>query len=262
MRFGLFFMFLLSAAVLPAAEMPPYPYLDSQQELTEDLFFGIPKDTDIILKRTGFALGYSSRCRQALWVSYILYAENLNRKQVRRSNKFKADPLILVDAVHPGDYTGTGYDRGHLASAADMTYSEKTMRHSFFMTNISPQIPGCNRGIWKRLETLVRHWARREEQICVITGPLFDSEANETMGESGIPVPYGFYKVILDLTPPFKMIGFIIPNRTTKRRLSRFVVPVDTVERLTGCDFFSALPDDLENRLEAQADFSAWSVPD
>ena len=263
MRFGTFFtLFLcLACSVFQAAE-PPYPYLETQQELVEDLFFGVPGDADMILKRTGFSLGYSGKYRQALWVSYILYAENLNAKKVRRSNKFMADPKILIGAVQPSDYVRTGYDRGHLAPAADMTYSVDAMKHSFFMTNISPQIPGCNRGIWKRLEKLVRQWARREEQLCIVTGPLFDFDQEKVMGTSGVPVPCGFYKVILDLTPPMKMIGFIIPNQTSKKRLSRFAVPVDTVERLTGCDFFSALPDDIEDRLEAQSDFSAWSEPD
>ena len=78
------------------------------------------------------------------------------------------------------------------------------------------------------------------------------------MKKSRIPVPVAFYKVILDLTPPMKMIGFIVPNETSKRRLASFSVSVDEVERLTGYDFFSDLDDDIENRLERLHDWQSW----
>ena len=78
------------------------------------------------------------------------------------------------------------------------------------------------------------------------------------MKKSRIPVPIAFYKVILDLTPPMKMIGFIVPNETSKRKLASFAVSVDEVERLTGYDFFSDLDDDIENRLEKVTDWQSW----
>ncbi len=157
-------------------------------------------------------------------------------------------------------YTKTGYDRGHLASAADMAYSVETMTNSFFMSNISPQIPGCNRGIWKRLEKQVRMWAIKEQKLCVITGPIFQPRA-QTLGKTDIPIPAAFYKVILDMTPPMKMIGFIVPNETTKRRLHSFVVTVDEVEKITGYDFFRELPDEIENKLESNCNFMDWELP-
>ena len=160
--------------------------------------------------------------------------------------------------VHPKDYTRSGFDKGHLAPAADMTYSFGSMSDSFFMTNISPQIPGCNRGIWKRLENQVRRWAVKEGKIYIITGPIF-SKKPAVIKTAAIPVPVAFYKVILDLTPPMKMIGFIVPNQTSKRRISSFSVSVDEVERITGYDFFSELDDELENRLEKENDLQNWN---
>ena len=224
---------------------------------SEHLLYGIPMEPDLLLDRKGFAIGYSRRHRQAIWVSYMLTAAHLESPQVARRGAFKADPAVKFRPVRPNDYTRTGYDRGHLAPAADMTYSVDTMKHSFFMTNISPQLPGCNRGIWKRLESQVRLWALRERQLYVVTGPVFADGAH-TMGKTDIPVPVAFYKVILDMTPPMKMIGFVIPNQPTKRRLQSFVVSVDDVEALTGCDFFSGLDDETEERLEKEADLSAW----
>ena len=219
--------------------------------------FGIPADTDILLAREGFAVGYSKKYRQAVWVSYILTSENLQKKQLRRSNKFMADPMIRKRPVKPVDYNRSGFNRGHLAPAADMTYALNPMTHSFFMSNISPQVPGCNRGIWKRLESQVRQWALMEEQLCVVTGPRFQKR-NPRMPKSRIPVPYAFYKVILDMTPPQKMIAFIIPNQTTKKRLATFAVTVDTVEYLTGFDFFSSLPDEEEEKMESTLSFQNW----
>ena len=229
----------------------------------ENLPFGVPKETDRILHREGFSLGYSHKHRQALWVGYVLKKEHLTGKKFRRPAAFRSDPAITENPVQPGEYTGTKFDRGHLAPAGDMSYSHPAILNSFFMSNISPQTPGCNRGLWKRLETQIRKWAVAEECLCVITGPLFPQEDEKGDEEETIslPVPYAFYKVVLDMTPPMKMIAFIIPNRAGRERLPRFVVSVDEVEKLTGCDFFSELDDELEEKLEKRSDFSQWQAP-
>ena len=223
------------------------------------LDFGLPSDSDLLLEKQGFSVGYSHAFRQPVWVAYTLSAKNLQSRQVRRKNVFKADPAIKHNPVHPGDYAGSGYDKGHLAPAADMTYSMVTMDNSFLMSNISPQLPGCNRGVWKRLENQIRQWAIQEKQLYVITGPIFSSSP-ATMKETAIPVPIAFYKVIYDLTPPHKMIGFIVPNAGSKARVASFAVSVDEVERITGYNFFSELPPRRERRLERQSDFSAWGT--
>lgn len=218
---------------------------------------GYPFKTDLFLQKQGFTIGYSNKFRQALWVEYTLTAENLLGRQFSRQNRFKADPAVKKNPVHPREYARSGYDKGHLAPAADMTYSVQSMIDSFLMTNISPQIPGCNRGIWKRLETQVRRWAIREERIRIITGPVF-SPPIQYMKRSGLPVPNAFYKVILDLTPPQKMIAFIVPNKTSKSQLSSFAVPVKTVENMTGFNFFSELDDNLEKRLKQSSNYEIW----
>ena len=223
----------------------------------DHLPFGIPQEPDLLVTRRGFALGYSNKYRQALWVSYILTSENTLGKRIRRSNKFAIDPAVRFMPVRPADYNRSGYDRGHLAPAADMTYSTLTMANSFLMSNISPQIPGCNRGIWKRLETQVRKWALREEKVYIVTGPIFDLEYR-AYRSFRLPVPKAFYKVVLDMTPPYKMAAFIVPNSTSKKRISSFAVSVDEVEKATGLDFFSALPDDVEIMLEMQTALDQW----
>lgn len=219
--------------------------------------YTFPAGADLLLEREVFALGYSYKHRQAVWVCYVLTRENLLKEQVKRLNKFQSDPEITYDPVRPEDYRKTGYDRGHLAPAADMTYTFNTMLQSFFMSNISPQLPGCNRGIWKRIENQVRKWALKEGSLYIITGPIFNG-GEKTLGQTDIPIPTAFYKVVLDLTPPVKMVAFIAPNYGTKKRVHSFVTTVDEVEKITGFDFFSDLDDTLEVRLEKESDFSAW----
>lgn len=233
------------------------PFILFSEPESKHLVYGIPSESDILLNKKGFSLGYSQKYKQAIWVSYILEAENLHKKQVRRRNKFKSDPEIKHAPVKPGDYKRTGYDRGHLAPAADMTYSVQTEGESFYMTNMSPQLPGCNRGIWKRVETQVRKWAIKEEKICVITGPIFAKDFKK-MGDADIAVPIAFYKVILDLTPPRKMIAFIIPNQPTKRRIQSFIVPVDRVENITGHNFFSELLHHPDYDLKKKSNYRDW----
>ena len=223
----------------------------------EALIFGLPGEPDQLLIRRGFTVGYSYRHRQAAWVSYILTASRISDGKVPRSGKFQVDPDIAFRPVSPRDYARTGYDRGHLAPAADMAYAEETMIQSFWMSNISPQLPGCNRGIWKRLEIKVRQWAEKEGKLCVITGPIFSADAS-TMGRAAVPVPEAFFKVVWDMTPPEKMIAFIIPNAPSKKQPAAFVVSVDRVEELTGFDFFREMEDERENRLERDADIRAW----
>lgn len=225
---------------------------------SEHLSYGIPAETDLCISRKGFALGYSHKHRQAIWVSYILTREHLEKEQVKRSNRFLPDPAISFQPVQPNDYTRTGYDRGHLAPAADMTYLYDTMLHSFFLSNICPQIPGCNRGIWKRVENQTRRWALKEDRLYIITGPIFNDDTKKTLGKTNIPIPTAFYKIVLDLTPPMKMIAFIVPNQTTKKRVPSFVVTVDEVEQITGFDFFNCMDDSLEELLEKESNFKAW----
>ena len=255
-RFFLFIIFALLLS-LPGEEIKKSAEEKDYSSLPENLIFGVPAESDLILNRKGFSLGYSKKYRQALWVSYILTAEESTAKKVRRSNAFKVDPAIRYRPVLPKDYKKSGFDKGHLAPAADMSFSVESMKNSFYMSNISPQLPGCNRGIWKRLESKVRLWAQKEEMLCIVTGPVF-KKRNRRMKESKLPIPYAFYKVIFDMTPPHKMIGFLIPNDTTKKQLPAFVVSVDQLELLTGFDFFSELEDSLENTLEGRSDFNAW----
>jgi len=126
------------------------------------------------------------------------------------------------------------------------------------MSNVAPQRPSFNRGIWSKLEKLTRNWAKRDRQISIATGPILKGPM-ETIGSNRVAVPPKFYKVILDVVgSEIKGIGFIIPNKGSKQSLRSYAVSIDTVETRTGIDFFAALPDKIENKIESSLDLNRW----
>ena len=248
--FLLLIYILFSLFGLSAAEPSQY----------DNLALGIPGKYDTLINRPGYALGYIEYHEQAAFVIYKLTAREALTKEALRTNRFRSDPEIPTGSATTADYRRSGYDRGHLAPAADMAFSVQTMVDSFFMSNMSPQKPAFNRGIWKRLEEQVRQIAIREKAIYVVTGPILPKKKTVTIGANQVTVPTHYYKVIFDLTPPRKMIGFILPNEGSDCPLEDFAVTVDVVEKATGLDFFSALPKAVQERLECTISVSAWEL--
>jgi len=154
------------------------------------------------------------------------------------------------------DYKGSGYDRGHLAPAADMKYNSVAMSESFYMSNMSPQNPSFNRGIWKRLESLVRGWGEKFD-IFVSTAGVLSSDNLGAIGGNRVTIPSKYYKVIY---APDKniMIGFLLTNKKQSGDLSSYAVSIDKIESLTGIDFFSELPDNIEEELESKVVLKNW----
>ncbi len=219
----------------------------------------LPRTTsqDVVIKHTGFTLSYNEQHEQANWVAYQLTAEETDGTEPRY-NRFMPDPKVPTGSAVDADYRGSGYDRGHLAPAADMKWSEDAMRESFYFSNMSPQTPGLNRGIWKSLEEQVRRWAAEHGVVYVVTGGVLESGL-PTIGKNEVSVPRYYYKVLLDYRAPgLRGIGFIMPNEGADEPLESFAVSIDSVERLTGLDFFHLLPDPIEQQLESSFDFSAW----
>ena len=224
------------------------------------LALGIPGKCDQIVEHEGFALGYVERYEQAAWVSYRLTKDEVLSRKSSRMNCFMEDPSVRTGSATLDDYRGSGYDKGHLCPAGDMHWSDTAMLESFYMSNMSPQEPSFNRGIWSKLEQAVRRFAYAEGSVFIVTGPIFvDDENAKTIGANQVRVPEFFYKVIYDETPPEKMIAFIVPNKPSRRNVREYVVSVDDVEEATGFDFFSALPGDRQVKLEARSDPSAWT---
>jgi len=209
----------------------------------------------LTIKHTYYTLSYSSNDKQAEWVAYSLTPMLINGSQ-KRASKFKADPLI-TDPVGPSSYTKSGYDRGHLCPAADMKLSAVSMNETFYMSNMSPQAPSFNRGIWSKLEDKVRDWALQKNGVYVVTGPLLNKSCGFVA--RSITVPCAYYKIIFKQTSKgVEAIAFMLPNAGSSLPLKEFVISIDELEALTGIDFFAALPDKEEEKFESRVLTNNW----
>jgi endonuclease G len=153
------------------------------------------KSTDEIVTHTAYILSYNEDHEQANWVAYVLTANETNSASNERTNRFFPDPLVKTKSASTVDYEGSGYDRGHLAPAEDMAWSSTTMKESFYYSNMSPQVPAFNRGVWKRLEELVRYWSTVYDSIYIVTGPVLTNNL-PTIGPDKVSVPEYYYKAI------------------------------------------------------------------
>lgn len=220
---------------------------------------------DKIIRHLGYSFLYSETFEQSVWVAYELTKDEV-RGGVERDDQFRPDPAVATGTGNNSDYSGSGYDRGHLAPAADMGWSPEAMSESFYFSNMSPQVPSFNRGIWKKLEEMVRTWAIENEAVYVVTGPVLH-ENLPVIGKNGVAIPEYYYKVILDYRQPeIKGIGFIMANAASGASLREFAVPIDSVERFTGLEFFHQLSDQEERVIESKLCIDCWSwkknIPD
>lgn len=208
---------------------------------------------------TGFSLLYDENHKQARWVAYELTkAETADIFE--RTNKFNADPSVANGSATNADYEHSGYDRGHLAPAGDMEWSAITTAESFYYSNMSPQVPGFNRGIWKQLEEQVRDWAIKYGAVYVVTGPIL-TEGLPAIGPDEVSLPKYYYKVILTYNnKSVQGIGFVLPNARSTESLDNYAVTIDTVEQLTGIDFFPLLQDEQEMAVERTICLKFWGL--
>ena len=139
-----------------------------------------------------------------------------------------------------------------MCPAADNKWSKKAMQESFYMSNICPQNQKLNRDDWGDLEDACRKWARKYGTVYIACGPIYDKSKPERIGKHQVAVPDRFFKVVLinNRKNPIAM-GFIFPNAAHHQKLEKYMSSVDDVEKATGLDFFSRLPDSIENRIEA-----------
>ena len=209
-----------------------------------------------IVDYTGFTVSFNESLRIPNYVTYELTASETDGEETRM-RKFLQDPNVGGCPEHK-DYTNSGYDRGHMAPAADMKWSKDAMRDCFYLTNICPQNQKLNREAWQALEEKTRAWAVRDGKLIVIVGPIVSN--NPQRLASGIAIPEGFFKVLLATNvEPMRAIAFIYKNQSGQKNMSQQAVSIDSVEEITGLDFFSSLPDEKETPLEKSCNFNAWN---
>ena len=231
--------------------------------IEEDVYNGVPQDVKYPhsitpLDNEGFAVGYDETRKAPAWVSYRLFP-NPGRYSYERPSRFRTDNRTQSRISHD-HYTHSGFDRGHLApNYAIMTrYGRAGQVDSFLMSNIAPMRPSFNRGIWKNLESLIaRNYSNSFEELWVVTGPIYDEDIQRLA--TGVEVADAFFKIVIDeVEGNPRAQAFVIPHHSLIGSLSNYLTSVDEVEKATGFDFFSELPDNIENKIEAKISPGIW----
>lgn len=250
---GVYFAGCIPASTDKASSSPAGDFGDLEKVVIPET---IPSQ---IVEYEGMTLSFNSEKHLPNWVAWELTRLEVAGTYPRKDN-FRGDDNVAGSA-EKWDYSYSGYDRGHMAPAADMKWSKKAMDDSFYMTNMCPQAKSLNTGAWKRLEEKCRQWAEIDSAIIIVCGPVLTDPILEHIGDNNVAVPQRFFKVILSpyVDEP-RGIGFIMPNGKVPGGMQAAAVSIDEVERITGLDFFSSLPDEIENEVESQCRFHYWST--
>ncbi len=206
----------------------------------------------------GFRVSFNADNHTPNWVAWELLRSETDGDEPRAKKFWQDEDVKGCPAT--GDYTNSGYDRGHMCPAADQKWDPQAMEDCFALTNIAPQAHALNDGAWKTLENKERNWADRDSAIVIVAGPIYQESDRQRIGDMGVRVPGSFFKVIAApyLDSP-RGIAFVYPNTTSPGNMQNYVMTIREVEQLTGFDFFSALPDDVEEMIETKASFREWN---
>lgn len=248
----------------PRSEAPvivaesPAPNSPLTPTIADELLPVLPAGCEVV-RHNWFTLAYDENHEQAVWTVHELTRDRLNENWAERPQTFMPDPAVRTESATPRDYSGSGYDRGHLVPAADMAFNAEAINESFYMSNISPQARTFNGGIWRELEENARDWARKFNHLYVVTGPVLTRPALGQIGFSKVTVPAAYYKVLL-APEQRRAIAFIMPNQVSDRPVMAYATSIDAVEELTGLDFFPLYLRGLDEELEASLDKAAWPI--
>tara|TARA_B110000238_G_scaffold179621_1_gene203029 strand:- start:83 stop:1549 length:1467 start_codon:yes stop_codon:yes gene_type:complete len=226
----------------------------------------MPSSTDnLVLHKSFYSHSHLKDKKLPEWTIYFSSNE-LYDAYVPRSN-FRVDSTLDTEfQALKKDYYRSGYDRGHLVPAGDMNFDSTAMSECFLFTNVTPQTPTFNRGIWKKLESLTRSLRVKKDSLVIITGTIFkDTTQHFTTLSGGIPVPEFYYKILFDVEE-FRAIGFVIPNHISSEEgripLESYIYSVSDIEKLTGLNFFHKLPKRIQSIFENEIIYEDWILDD
>ena len=255
-----FFAFKLSSGTTEAsAEVLHYDGATAGNSLLD---VRIPAGVkNVRLPHTAYISYFNTKHRIPNCVIYELTATQVAQcdapgAEKRKNYQFNADPMCSASPQW-SDYKHSGYDRGHMAPANDIKWSKTSMEESFYMTNICPQLHALNDGCWRKLELAIHRWAKRDKRLIIAAGPVLKNVMHTIGPDRNISVPAAFYKVVYAPNQG-RAIGFIFNNEKITGGYASHAVSVDYVERVTGIDFFCALDDALENKIEAHSSIDMW----
>lgn len=210
-----------------------------------------------IICKSSYIVSYNKDTKIPNWVAWHLTADHTDGPY-RRQSSFYEELSIPSPRATLEDYRGSGWSRGHMCPAGDNKWNERAMYETFSLVNVCPQNASLNSGVWNSIEMDCRKWAKKYGGVYIVCGPIFLNREHETMGKNKVVVPEAFFKVVLCLQGTPKAIGFVVRNNEGKKKKDQFINTVDDVERITGIDFFPALPDDIENEVEAYSNIDDW----
>jgi endonuclease G len=213
--------------------------------------------TGAIVNHAYYSLSYSEAHEQAEWVAYDLLREHLKKNDFERPY-FVEDRSVKTKSADWRNYKNSGYDRGHLCPAGDRGFNKDAHHETFLTSNISPQNHDFNAGIWNSLEQKVRYWALKYDGVYVVTGGVLKGGL-KNIGYEKVSVPEKFFKIVVDASGGnYKALAFLIPNEPTNKSFYDYVVTIDSVEELTGIDFFPNLSEAKEKKMESTIELKAW----
>lgn len=230
--------------------IPHQPVQVGVSKSTAAMKYGFPSLANI-KTRESYVTSYDPRNRTAAWVIEQLNPETLTGPSDRKCCEFKEDDTVHVyHRATNADYRGTGFDRGHLAAAANHKWSQKAMDDTFYLSNVAPQNSHMNQHAWNNLEKYSRSLTKHYMNVFVCTGPLYlpRQEADgkmyvkyQVVGKNHVAVPTHFFKVLIleKARGEVELRSYVMPNMPVDEKipLERFLVPIESIERASGLLF-------------------------
>lgn len=217
-----------------------------------------PGTTQYICKQN-YAIHYRYDTKTAEYVVQHVTLQSISGP-AKRKDDFRPDPSIPPEHRSVlSDYAGFPFDRGHLSPGADNTINDDIMSESFFLSNMVPQVPNHNRGIWKQLETAVRNWVQEGKDIYVVSGTVY-APGYQTIGANRVGIPTHMWKVVVDRKNS-KSIAFLFPNAPLPvADLPKYATSIGSIEQYTGINFMPQLTPQQKKVLEdTPPNLAEWS---
>lgn len=210
-----------------------------------------------VIRKKNYIVSYNKDTKIPNWVAWHLTAEHVDGT-IRRFGGYVEDEEVPPPRATKEDYKNTEWTHGHMCPAADCKWDSTVMLESNLLTNICPQHSNLNTGLWNKIEQDCRRWTKKYGDVYIVCGPLLLNKEHELIGENRVVVPEAFFKVVICLHGTPKGIGFMVRNNEGKKKRDQFINTIDEVERITGYNFFSSLPDSIEDKIEAYANIEDW----
>lgn len=225
----------------------PYYLSDDISSFDKNILLWAPSTTGV-MKRSGYLLNYNEAFKVPNWVAYVIEGQFHNLGRVR----FQSDPHIPQSiASSPNDYIGSGFDRGHLVSTADMYFgSQEAVINANYMSAIAPQTRELNQRTWASIEKYGRNLVERYGKVYIFAGSAFinasDGPVTVTfIGNSQIAVPTHFFRIhVVEMEHGIHINSFLVPNTSNLRDdISYYRTSIKEIERHTGLVFFESMSD-------------------